>query len=208
MHRMGGTGGKAPTPQIFEMITNLLDNENAFQKAIGALTVSYIAYHFSIKKLSSDSIKRLKALGDRIVSSLYSDISYLHFAACFALRWLAETETWTPKHNPDVLSRLLDLWKNSPLFDVQYMASLTISTLSLIDRKQKPLPEPDPDSINFIKERLHNNKYASLIIAFYWKKPWTDEELIGMVERVKGGFRWERNESLILKALESGKERA
>jgi hypothetical protein len=208
IHRMGGTGGKAPTPQIFEMITNLLDNENALQKAIGALTVSYIAYHFSIKKLSSDSIKRLKALGDRIVSSLYSDISYLHFASCFALRWLAETETWTPKQNPDVLSRLLDLWKNSPLFDVQYMASLTISTLSIIDRKQKPLPEPDPDSINFIKEQLHNNEYASLIMAFYWKKPWTDEELLGMVDRVKGGFRWKRNKSLILKALERGKERA
>ncbi len=49
MHRMGGTGGKAPTPKLYEMITNLLDNENVLQKAIGALTVSYIAYHFSIK---------------------------------------------------------------------------------------------------------------------------------------------------------------
>ncbi len=213
MHRMGGTGRKDPTPQIFEMITNLLENENALQKAIGALTVSYIAYHFYLKKFSSDSIKGLKALGDRIVSSLYSDISYLHFAACFALRWLAETETWTPKHNPDVLSRLLDLWKNSQLFDVQYMASLTISTLSLIDRRQKPLPEPDPDSINFIREQSLLNKrykkFASLVIAFYWKKPWTDEELAEKFKDVTTGLmRCERNKEFILEALKSGKERA
>ncbi|NIM16420.1 MAG: hypothetical protein GTO45_30885 [Candidatus Aminicenantes bacterium] len=152
-------------------------------------------------------------MGDRIVSSLYSDISYLHFAACFALRWLAETEIWTTEQNSDVLSRLFDLWKNSPLLDVQYMASLTISTLSLIERNQKPLPEPDPDSINFIKEQFlldgSFKKFASLVIAFYWKKPWTDEDLAEKFKNIRTGLmRCERNKSLILKALESGKERA
>ncbi|NIN22574.1 MAG: hypothetical protein GTO66_30755 [Candidatus Aminicenantes bacterium] len=93
------------------------------------------------------------------------------------------------------------------------MASLTISTLSLIERNQKPLPEPDPDSINFIKEQFlldgSFKKFASLVIAFYWKKPWTDEDLAEKFKNIRTGLmRCERNKSLILKALESGKERA
>lgn len=63
----------------------------------------------------------------------------------------------------------------------------------MIDRELKPLPEPEQDMIAFIKEQSLLEKSeretdakiaASLIIGFYWKKPWSDEELAQMASRI------------------------
>ena len=194
--------GHDPEPQIYDKITQLLENDNALQKAIGGLSVEKIAFYFFKKRLSSDWKTRLKSLGDAIVPSLYSDIPYLHFAACWAFVWLGKTGTWTPENHPKVLSRLLDLWKISLLPNVKHMAKWAISVLPIIDRQLKALPEPDADSLRFIKERsffeVNSEKAAALVIAFYWKKPWTDEEL---AEKVKNSKVREPNRTLMLEVL-------
>jgi hypothetical protein len=67
--------------------------------------------------------------------------------------------------------------------------------LPIIDRELKPLPEPDPNMLDFIKQQysLRGGKEdinestakfkrsAALFIWFYWKMPWTDEELAQLV---------------------------
>ncbi len=77
--------------------------------------------------------------------------------------------------------------------DVQYVASWAISYLPLIDRKSKPLLEPDPGLIGFIKKqflldeddyRVRAKKRASLVTGFYWKAPWADEELAQLVASI------------------------
>lgn len=191
-----------PEPQLYDEITQLLENDNALQKAIGALVVSVFTFYFPPKKLSSDWKRLLKSWDDAILSSLYSEIPYLHFAACWAFIFLVESGAWTPGHHPDVLSRLLDLWKNSPLPDVKRTARYAISAMPIIDREFKPLPEPDADSIQFIEEMYSQYdlfaKEAALVIAFYWKKPWTDDEL---AEKVKESTLFDRNQSLMFKVL-------
>jgi hypothetical protein len=95
---------------------------------------------------------------------------------------LGERDSWSPECHPDVLSRLLDLWKNSRLPDVQRAARWAISSLPVIDRELKSLPEPDAKSIKFIKKQYKKkNSEAAFVIGFYWKKPWTDEELADIV---------------------------
>lgn len=216
LYRMGWAEKRILDSDLYEKITNLLGSENEIQRAIVVLAVMAIAYSFFEPRddtdISLNSKKRLKALGDQVVPIIYSDKPYLHLAACWAFVWLGHIGAWSPEYNPDVLSRLLELWKNSPLPDVQYMASWAISSLPVMDRELKPLPEPDPDSINFIKaqsllsERFR--KSAALVIGFYWRKPWTDKELAKKVEGVEIPFSgWERNKEFILEALESGKRK-
>ncbi|MCK4459318.1 MAG: hypothetical protein KAU52_06315, partial [Methanosarcinales archaeon] len=137
-------------------------------------------------ELTADVQKHLKALGDQLVHILYSDEPHLHFAACWAFVWLGKTGAWSPEHKPDVLSRLLKIWRDSQSPAIQHVASWAISDLPIIDRESKPLPEPDSDLIDFIKKqfsldegehRFPAKKKASLVMGFYWKAPWTDEEL-------------------------------
>ncbi|MDQ1352966.1 MAG: hypothetical protein QG657_3272 [Acidobacteriota bacterium] len=204
LHRMGRMRKTEhyQDPLLYEKITNFLESKNTLQKALGVLGVMDIAFYFSDKGPPSELKKQQKLWGEKIVSSLFSDIPYLHIAACWAYVWLGNTGAWTPKRRPDVLSRLLYLWKNSPLPDVKYMARRAISSLLIVDRDLKPLPEPDADSIRFIKKKILVNerweKVASLVIAFYWKKPWSDEELAG---KVKNSKLREPNRTLMLKAL-------
>ena len=119
-----------------------------------------------------------------------------HFGWAFA--HLGKTGAWSPECKPDVLLRLLKIWRKSQLPDVQHVSSWAISDLPLIDRESKPLLEPDPDLIDFIKKqfspegdelKVPAKKRASLVMGFYWKAPWTDEELAQLAASIYGeGF--------------------
>jgi hypothetical protein len=190
------------TSQIVEKLTIIMGDETIIQRSAGALAVMDIAFyhagHFGKKKLelTADVQKHLKALGDQLVPILYSDELHLHFAACWAFAWLGRTGAWSRKHEPDILLRLLEIWRESKSPDVQYVASWAIADSPLIDRVSKPLPEPDPDLIDFIKKqfsldaddyRVYAKKRASLVMGFYWKMPWTDEELVQLVASIYVG---------------------
>jgi len=200
LEQINCTGPRDLTPHIVEKLTIFIKDGNTIQKAAGALAVREIAlyytWHFKYfgKKLEiADVQKRLEALGDKLVPVLYSDEPHLHFAACHAFFWLGEAGAWSPERKPDVLSRLLKIWSESQSPDIQDAASWAISSLPIIDRESKPLQEPDPDLIDFIKKQFsleddeHGipvNKKASLIMGFYWKMPWADEELVQLAASI------------------------
>ncbi len=110
---------------------------------------------------------------------------------------------------PAILNRLLTLWKSSELPDVQYMSRWAISALPTVDRESSPLSEPELCDIRFIKEQYYTDqldrKEAALVLGFYWKKPWPDDELAKLVAKEKWGLIEFRRDK-ILKALgEPGK---
>jgi hypothetical protein len=220
LEQINWTRSQDLTPQIVEKLIILLDDENAIQKAAGTLAVMDIAFYhttpFATRELTADVQKHLKALGDQLVPILYSDESHLHFAACWAFVWLGRTGAWSLEHEPDVLSRLLKIWGESQSPDIQRMAAWTISSLPIIDRESKPLPEPDTGMIDFIKKQfslekdehgVHEKKKAALVTGFYWKTPWTDKELIQLASSIYGeGFDDHSTLDSLLKALgEPGK---
>jgi len=220
LEQINWTRSQDLTPQIVEKLTTLLDDETVIQKAAGTLAVMDIAFyhtgHFVKRSETTDTKKHLAALGDQLVAILYSDEPHLHFAACWAFAWLGEIKAWSPEHKPDVLLRLLKIWSESQLPDIQHTAAWAISSLPIIDRESKPLPEPDPDMIGFIKKqfsldegdyRVYAKKGASLVMGFYWKMPWTDEELAQLAASIYGkGFDDGLTLDPLLKALgEPGK---
>ena len=193
-------GSQDLTPQIVEKLTSLLADENTIQRAAGALAVMNIAFYYEKSfdeksDITYDTQKHLAALGDQLVPMLYSDEPQLHFAACWAFAWLGETGAWSPEHKPDVLLRLLKIWRASQSPDIHHVASWAISSLPIIDRESKPLPEPDTDLIDFIKKQFSleedklgvpKKKKAALVTGFYWKAPWTDEELAQLAASIYG----------------------
>jgi hypothetical protein len=203
-------------PQLVEKIKTFFVNESPIKEAAGALAVmgiAYESYNYHEPLVPADVKKLLNTLGGPLVPILYSDEPYLYFAACWAFAWLGEIGAWSPEHNPGVIARLLEIWRESPLYNVQRQAAWAIMALPIIDRELKPLPEPDPDMVDFIKQQYSlmsgkgDNKYsaefkrsAALVIGFYWKTPWTDEELAQLVASENPiGFR--QNVVSLLKAL-------
>lgn len=177
------------SPQLAEKLSTLLDDDENIRRAAGTLATTFIAYRGPYEK---NKMEHLNALGDKIVPILYSDEQYLQFAACWAFAWLGYINAWTPVNKPDVISRLFEIWRMSQVEDIQYVASWAITTLPLIDRELKPIPEPNQSKIDFIKQQFElwelthsmenwKKSFASLLVAFYWKTPWNDEELAKLV---------------------------
>lgn len=192
---VGFNGRQDFTSQLVDRLSNFLIDKDLIKKAAGALAIMDISFYFNTRKslesaISLEQQKLFKTLGDNLIPILYSDDHRLYFAACWALAWIGNTKTWTPEHNPDVLPRLLHIWQDSKVAEVQYVAAWAISTLPIIARTVKPFSEPDTALIDFIKEQslLDRNKrwnnakkLASFVIGFYCSKPWTDEELARLV---------------------------
>jgi hypothetical protein len=217
--KINWTGLQDLTPQLVEKIKTFFVSESPIKKAAGALAVMDIAYEFykyHKPLVPADVKKLLNTLGGQLVPILYSDEPYIYFAACWAFAWLGKIGALSPEHKPGVLSRLLEIWRESPLYDVQRQAAWAIKEFPIIDRELKPLPEPDPDFIDFIKqpgslmgekdECAKFKRHAALVIGFYWKTPWTDEELAQLVaseyDRLNKYDRLDRqNLTPLLKAL-------
>jgi hypothetical protein len=155
----------------------------------------------------------LMSLGDKLVPILYSDNFHLHFAAAWAFAWLGEADSCSQSCIPSVLARLVDIWKGSSLYEVQRVSTWAISSLPIMDRELKPLGQPDSDLIKFIKaassspEKTRNYEFyvpASLIVAFYYKSPWTDAEIANEAVKVQS-YRSFRMHSLLEALGEVGK---
>jgi hypothetical protein len=204
-------------PEIVMRIMSLLKSENLLQKAAGALAIMDIAFFFrpelSDRKRSTLDKESLRKLGDEILPLLHSEEPYVYFSASWAFAWLGHGEYWSPEHNPDVLSRLLTIWKEFTQPRIQRQATWAIMELPIIDRALNPFREPDQGIIEFInnwysmKEGPFERKFrkcASLVIGIYLKKPWTDERLAELVaEELK--FGWKSDISLLEALEESGR---
>ncbi len=202
-----GTGNKLSTITLYrlnvtteltqrhvESLIKSLESDETIQKAsaaLAALAVMGISSYLDFQEFAPEEFQLIKTLGDKIIPVLYLNEPCLHFAACQAIWWLVGERVWSPQHELSVILRLLTLWKDSPLPDVQYMAALAIEIFPLLDRTLNPLPEPRSDLISFIKNQClfelkegkikrEVNRAAAVMIAFYWKIL-TDEELASLI---------------------------
>jgi hypothetical protein len=187
LQKFGWKDNVIPSPQTCNNIEALLEDESEIQKTIGAFCITLLAYYFSYGKgsdrLRDPNVKKiLRPLANKLIVLIYSEIPYLQFATLFALTWL---EGFKIKYTPYVLMRLLELWKSSTLPIVKDVVCEVILTLPIFNRKLKPLPEPNSDDLNFIKEQFLKKghpRQAALIFGFYWCKPWRDDKLINIAK--------------------------
>lgn len=175
--------------ETYNKIKLLLVSENIYEKASGAALVSLAAYTSVYAEGNEYFVKvkdKLKALGKEIIPLLYSDDARLHFQACWAYSWLGRAGIWSPEDDPNIISRMLSIWMDSNLEEVKFVAAWAISELPIVNRNACILPEPNIQSIDFVKNNFleertgyyKTSKLACLIIGLYWKTPWNDEEIL------------------------------
>jgi hypothetical protein len=203
-------------PEGIEKITGLLESDDPVQKAAGALAIMEVAFSFAPRyrfrgaknhdhrRITPHEEEMFKKLGNALVPLLYTKKPQVQLAASWAFAWLGIGELWSPKNSPDVLSRLLTILRESTIPDLQYVASWAISDLPIIDRKSNPFPKPDQELIKTIEEWSEKElvvggrarattKIASIVIGFYLREPWTNEELAKLVAKATGKG-WTRRE--------------
>ena len=182
---------EATTPPAVNSLLLLLDGPDPADRAVGALGIMELAFSAVHKTLSGKDC--LRAAAEHLRHALDSDIPQVHFACSWAFAWLGESGLWSPVDNPSVLPRLLEIWRNSSLLSIQRQSAWAIAHSPVFDRSIKLLPEPDADVIQFLKEqagievdgggpRSRFKRRAAWLLAFYWRKPWTDEELANLIE--------------------------
>lgn len=219
-------------PEKIEKITSLLESNDTIQQAAAALAAMEIAFSRPRHRTRADQTKKtleeeklFQKIGNAIAPLLYSEKPQLQFAASWAFAWLGENDFWSPKNSPDVLSRLLAIWRQSSNSDLHDKTGWAISELPIVDRKLNPFPKPDQELIEFIErwgsekervdrvsvrdfterdytERDYRERFtqkASIVIGFYLGKPWTDEELVKLVQGLKhlGHRLWSNGERIL-----------
>jgi hypothetical protein len=187
---------ESSTPEVIEKASSLLLDPDPMRNVVGALVVMRIA--FSCRRPSVRSVlrdmSRLQSCADQLARMVLADQPYVHFAAAWTLAWLGQISAWSPERNPAVLPRLLNLWRTSPLVDVQRASAWASSSLPLVDRDSRPFGETDNGLMEFLRNRWavtdpYYSSTAALIVGYYNGAPWTDQELADMAKGKQGFLR-------------------
>jgi len=168
-----------------EWIDADLEQKETSAAAIVGLVQTYKADSKARTLVPEPLRELLKGLVGRLASILNSEDPHLYFAASWAFGWFGEGRIWTPLSEPEVLNRLVDIWRQSTLAETQEMAALAFSRLPIIDRDKALFINHSDDLIDFVEEQYSSvwesggddRRMASLALAFYCGAPWTDEEL-------------------------------
>ena len=183
-------------------VRRLLDSKDPVQTIAGTLLVTDVAYRFATQRMKEPSKTLLqlemKSLGDQLVPLLDANSESLRFAACWGFCWLGTAGIWSPRRELTIIPRLLEIWRESSSSELQSAAAWAIWALPLIDRDLAPLPEPRAELLRFLMRQSSSDPskwgtFAVLVIGFYWKTPWDDEEL---AQRVAALVQFERSKCM------------
>lgn len=124
----------------------------------------------------------------------------LHIPAVLAYAWLCERKLVSERFTRSVLPRLLELWRFPTEADVQRLATWSIAMSPLLDRERTPLPVPDASLSEWFLGQYDCEsaqgipvwRGAALTLAYYWKQPWSDDEIARRIPTVSMNAAWQR----------------
>jgi hypothetical protein len=193
------------TPEIKNGILVLLKSDSQIERIAGALATMEIAFYCRrasrLYKKTNVANKRalFKEIGNTLASLLSFQDLQSQLAAIWAFAWIGEMALWAP-NTPDLLIRLLNIYRNSENSDIRYVVPWAISTLPLIDRTVDPSYKVDTELIDIIIKwnsinsgadyEILRRQRAALVMGFYLGKPWNDDQLAKLVTNSKNKTAW------------------
>ncbi|WP_342375884.1 hypothetical protein NVS55_32035 [Myxococcus stipitatus] len=166
----------------FDALKLQLEKATPPQKGVAVLTIMKIA-HLACRYVSPPVSARNLAqmnLPVTLEPLLYAPEEYLVAATAWAYWWLARSKAITKQAAMSILPRLAELWIQEANIFSQRFAGFAIESLPLIDRDSlSPPPSLAPDLAKKLQNRRKPKRddYATFVLAYYWRQPWSDKEL-------------------------------
>jgi len=194
-------GWPAMAEAFSKAITELLSDTNPIRAACGCLAAMEIGWTFAPKggghkKEVPGSVKgQLVTWIELILPFILSEHQYLAFAAIWALVWLSQAAEWDPSSHLHVFEDLVRAWKKWTVPEVRFAAAWAIESLPLVDRNAKLFDKSSDELSEFVALRIaavplsspeklrwsQTEKAAAVILAYYMRKSWSDEEVVKQI---------------------------
>lgn len=209
------------TDQVRNNLIVLLESPSLGKKAAAAFAVQEIADGCSSSHglgLPRRLGTLLKSLGDAIVPLLFAEQASLWLAACAALASLGRVRASRPEAAPNIIPRLLELWRFAKTAEVRLAAARALVWLPIIDRKLLSIScDSELENFIFSKSRVvefaaprGTEKRAAFVISYYAGEPYQDRHLSWAVpmefKERDGGYEL-RNDKFMKRVYEEFVER-
>ena len=175
--------GSRITDIIASIKVALADEGDPSEQAIACAMSMQAAFSLRSNAENDENRQALSELTTILKPFLRDPRPCFHGGAAWAYAWLGEREAVTASVGHAVMSRLFELWYGSQDHEVRRMAAWAFSALPILDRGSVTLPQPDEALISWLIERsnaesVHSaSYYAPLVLAYYWRRPWSDREI-------------------------------
>lgn len=103
----------------FEELLQHSERIAQLEGALGLVNACFLLQDGSRRKERDACAQSLRRGGEALLPLLFAGEAPEQYASCFALEWLAACRVWTPPAQPNVLGRLFELWRCSPLLQVR-----------------------------------------------------------------------------------------
>jgi hypothetical protein len=183
------------TREFLDRALALMAEHDLQKKCVGLLVAMEFAYKTATdmrrRQASQDdaSQKTMAALAEPLLPCLYNADVHVSFAACWALAWVGESNSWDPPENPRLFDRLVDLWMRGENYSIRRAAAWALSAQGLKAREANVVT-PRNDFSEFLLKQFREKgedynkdfRQASLILGYYLRLPWPDEELLALAK--------------------------
>jgi hypothetical protein len=157
------------------------------EAALGTVRLIQAVEH-DTKKLN-ELHEALMQIANASLALLFDDSPAENCAGDWIAYQLGKSRIWSPPTKPDLIGRLFHLWSR-PRSSPEYMFSDTIIFQPLLERDSGACSTiPRNDFIRFTKKYDNlapYDKLAALVIGYYLKCPWSDNQLLEEVEKARG----------------------
>jgi hypothetical protein len=154
-------------------------------------------------------MEMLSSIKEPIRSMVFSDVLAEQCAGCFAVSSLSRLLNWESTKDSELHLRLYRLWRESCSGTIRQLGARALAAYPLGDRDCEIGSGLPFDDLALLKDSFQQaesvtEKIAALVVGWYGKYPWPDNELLGHCpDLLKSPAINQRTEGLTLKELQT-----
>ena len=176
--------------EVIKRARRMLSDGRAIERAVGCLVGALVGFACHKGNVAKADREEVAELGGKILGLIGDGEPCVDHAACWATAWMGDAGALKAEDARRAMPRLIEVWRGSEIGEVRRMAAWAIVELPVWDREEGLGVEVDEELVEFIrKSETAKRRWGdchgagALVLGYYAKRPWTDEEL---AERIAG----------------------
>jgi len=174
--------------ELVSEVCHLLINGTRKEKVYATLLAMQMAFSCRDDQSTATKVLRVNATKFRDAFCemvLSGDLPSIQ-AACWALAWFGNAAVWQEPLPVDVMITLYGYWSKGGTTELARKAAWAFSTQPLFPRGSISLSSWG-DCDEWLKQQLYLKmpqfSEAAVVVAWYRQSPWTDDELVGIIQK-------------------------